>query len=347
MLFFVIGLPGRFAEWCESAARRLVQREFGSAALIAADTFEEVTNTLLRSDGAAHGVVAARHPGGRIRRALAGTGRPFVVVRDDPWASLADLVGRRGLGLAAATRLVASSCASLGSFAVMPGALVLDARRDDPVIVAERIAEHLGLRSGGDDAGAGRGGAAFGIADPAASAASAAWRSALAPGERALAEGALGPGLDEFSGDLGPIAWSPELFFVGDRPEPPAAGGVDITGRARCLLRGPQITLPPAIWSVAVTVEISPDAAEHGFVVEANAGGAHAIIHPGRDGVFEASLTLALGDLPDRPIELLLSTQRPAFHGHLTLLRVVLTAQPHPPAIAAESATVEASPAAP
>ncbi len=143
MLFFVIGLPGRFAEWCESATTRLVRREFGSAALIAADTFEEITHTLLHSGGTAHGVVAARHPGGRIRRALAGTGRPFVVVRDDPWASLADLVGRRGLGLAAATRLVAGSCAALGSFAAMPGALVLDARRDDPVIVAERIAEHL------------------------------------------------------------------------------------------------------------------------------------------------------------------------------------------------------------
>ena len=111
MLFFVIGLPGRFAEWCESATMRLVQHEFGSAEPIAADTFEEVTDALLRG-GAAHGVVAARHPGGRVRRALAGTGRPFVVV-DDPWASLADLVAGQGLAMAAATRLVASSCASL------------------------------------------------------------------------------------------------------------------------------------------------------------------------------------------------------------------------------------------
>ncbi len=70
------------------------------------------------------------------------------------------------------------------------------------------------------------------------------------------------------------------------------------------------------------------------------------LIHPGRSGVFETGLTLALGDLPDRPIELLLSTQRPAFHGHLTLLRVALTPQP-PPEIAAEPATIEASPAAP
>jgi hypothetical protein len=352
MLFFVIGLPGRFAEWCESAATRLVQHEFGSAALIAADTFEEVTHTLLHSGGTAHGVVAARHPGGRIRRALAGSGRPFVVVRDDPWAALADLVAGRGLGLVAATRLVASSCASLGSFAAMPGALVLDARRDDPLTAADRIAAHLGLCSGGGeltapgpggDSGLGAASGA-GAADPAVSAA---WRDALAPDERALAEGALGPGLDDLAGNLGPIAWSPELFFVGDRPEPPATGGVDITGRARCLLRGPQIMLPPAIWSAAVTVEISPDAAEHGFVVEANAGGARAVIHPGRGGVFETSLTLALGDLPDRPIELLLSTQRPAFHGHLTLLRVALTPQPHPPATAAEPATVEAPPSAP
>ncbi len=350
MLFFVIGLPGRFAERCEVAATRLVQQAFGSSALIAANTFEEVTHSLLHSGGTAHGVVAARHPGGRIRRALAGTGRPFVVVRDDPWAALADLVARRGLGLAAATRLVASSCAALGSFAAMPGALVLDARSDDPLTAAKRIAAHLGLCSG-DGGGLGLGGVAGpgGVAGAAAvgPATSAAWREALAPGERALAEGALGPGLADPAGDLGAIAWGPELFVVNDRPQLPATEGVDITGRARCLLRGPQIMLPPAIWSVSVRVDISPDAAEHGFVVEANAGGARTLIHPGRGGVFETSLTVALADLPDRPIELMLSTERPAFHGHLTLLRVVLTPQPPAPELAAAPATIDPRPIAP
>lgn len=346
MLFFVIGLPGRFAEWCESATTQLVQHRFGSAALIAADTFEEITHNLLHSGGTAHGVVAARHPGGRIRRALAGTDRRFIVVRDDPWAALAELVAGRGMGLAAAIRLVASSCASLGAFAAMPGALVLDARGDDPPTAAERIAAHLRLCGGalgGPGTGAASGTAAAGPATP-----SAVWREALAPGERALAEAALGPGLDGFAGNLGPLAWGPELFLVNDRPQLPATGGIDITGRARCLLRGPQIMLPPAIWSVSVTVDISPDAAEHGFVVEANAGGARALIHPGRGGVFETSLTLALDDLPDRPIELMLSTERPAFHGHLTLLRVALTPPPHPtPEIAAEPATIDLRPIAP
>ncbi len=348
MLFFVIGLPGRFAEACERATTRLVQHEFGSAALIGADSFEAITHALLHSGGTAHGVIAARHPGGRIRRALASAGRPFIVVRDDPWVSLAYLVAGRGLGLAAATRLVASSCASLGSFATMPGALVLDARRDDPLAAAERIAGHLGLCSAGAgliDPGrpAEPGGAA--AADPDASAA---WRDALAPGERALAEGALGAGLDDVAGDFGPLAWGPELFFVGDRPELAATGGVDITGRARCLLRGPQIMLPPATWSLSVTVDVSPDAAEHGFLLEATAGAGGAVIRPGRGGEFEATLTLALADLPERPIDLLLSNQRPAFGGHLTLLRVALTPQPPaPPAIAAEPATVGSQPMAP
>ena len=45
-----------------------------------------------------------------------------------------------------------------------------------------------------------------------------------------------------------------------------------------------------------------------------------------------------LDDLPDRPIELILSNERPAFGGHLTLLRVTLTPQPPAPDMLAGAA---------
>ena len=192
MLFFVIGLPGRFAEWCEAATVRLVQHAFGPAERISADTLEEITQSLLRS-GATHGVVASRDPGFRIRRALVEAGRPFVVVRDDPGASLAHLVARRGLAMAAATRQVASSCASLISFGASPGALVLDAHRHgaDRLPVAAAIARHLQLEvSDGDIADiVGSLDEGRDILDPSDAAA---WWDGLDPGERAIASGALG-----------------------------------------------------------------------------------------------------------------------------------------------------------
>jgi hypothetical protein len=157
------------------------------------------------------------------------------------------------------------------------------------------------------------------------------WRDALDSGERAIASGALGPYLDgSAGGGLGPIIWAPQLFFAGDRPGMPATGGVDITGRARCLMRGPNILLPPANWSFSVTLDVSAEAAEHSFVVEAAAGVvmSRIIIRPTAAGIIETDLTVALEELPDQPIELLLSNERPAFGGHLALLGVTLTPRP-------------------
>jgi hypothetical protein len=334
MLFFVIGLPGRFAEWCEDATVRLVRHAFGPADRISADTLEEITQSLLRSD-ATHGVVASRDPGSRIRRALVEAGRPFVVVRDTPLAALAHLVTRRGLTVAAATQQVASSCASIRSFGASPGGLVLDADRDgiDRLSVAGAIARHLQLEvSDGDIAGIVSSlDASPEILHPGNAAI---WWDGLDPGERAIASGALGPYLDRSSGcRLGPITWAPELFFVGDRPGERATGGVDITGRTRCLLRGPHIMLPPATWSFSVAVDVSPEAAEHSILIEATAGGviSGTVLRPAGAGLIEADLTLGLDELPDRRVQLELSTQRPAFAGHLTLVRVTLTPQPPTP----------------
>ena len=344
MLFFVIGLPGRFAEWCEAATVRLVQHAFGPAERISADTLEEITQSLLRS-GAMHGVVASRDPGFRIRRALVEAGRPFVVVRDDPGASLAHLVARRRLAMAAATRQVASSCASLISFGASPGALVLDAHRHgaDRLPVAAAIARHLQLEVSDGDISDIVGSLDEGpdILDPYDAIA---WRDGLDPGEQAIASGALGPYLDHSPGlGLGPITWAPELFFICDQPGVPATGSVDITGRARCLLRGPHIMLPPAIWSFSVAVDVSPEAAEHSILIEAAAGGgvSRTVLQPAAAGVVEADFILGFDELPDRRVELLLSTQRPAFAGHLTLVRVSLTPQPPTPIAAPAEASAD------
>ena len=97
------------------------------------------------------------------------------------------------------------------------------------------------------------------------------------------------------------------------------------------MLRGPEILLPPGTWSVTAHLEISPDAAEHSYVLEATAGVAlsRTVIRPAAGGAVEANLSLALSELPDRPLELRLYNERPAFGGHISLSHV--TAIPSPP----------------
>jgi hypothetical protein len=331
MLFFVMGFPGRFSEWCEAVAGRFAARVSGSTGTIHANTLEELALGAMKLR-TSQLVIAARQPGGSLLRALAQAGRPFILVLDDPRRALAYLITGQGVGMPIATQLVASSCASVMCFHETPGALVLRAERDSKnwVSTAATIARHLQLEiTDGEIAdivsSLGEGGL---VLDPSKITE---WWEGLDPGERAIAYGALGPYLEGSAGEgLGPITWAPDLFFIGDRPGERATGGVDITGRARCLLRGPDIMLPPGIWSLSLVVDVSPEAAEHSFVVEAMAGSvvSRSMIRPARDGIVETELILALEDLPDQPIDLRLSNERPAFGGHLTLLRVTLTPQP-------------------
>ena len=70
MLLFVIGLSGRFAEWCDNLTLQLGQGALGQSEIVHANTLEEIARNLLQQ-GTSQGTVALRHPGGRVRRALA------------------------------------------------------------------------------------------------------------------------------------------------------------------------------------------------------------------------------------------------------------------------------------
>jgi hypothetical protein len=333
MLFFVVGPPGQFAERCTALTMHLAQRAFSAVELTEGSTLEEIAGNLLRRN-VSHGVVAAHQPGGRLRRALLESGQPFIIAEADPQAALAELVLGRGVELAAAIRLVAGNCAAVRCFRDLPGALVVRADRDwgEPLSLAAAIARHLRLDA--DEQQIGEIAAGLGDTDT-AGAKAADWWKGLGQAERAIAEGALGAYLEPTpEHELRPLRWSPELFFVGDGLNEPVTRDIDITGRARCLLRGPQILIPPGDWLLSAAFEASPEAAEHSFVLEVTAGAAlgRASIEPHEGGAVRTELAFALGELPDRPIELTLSNERPAFGGHLRLTGVTLTPQPAAPA---------------
>src|SRR6516162_9131532 len=146
MLYFVIGLPGRFTEWCDAATGEIVRRALGPTELLRADTLEEISLWMMRT-GASRGVVASRQPGGRLRSALIEASRAFLVVVEDPRTALAEAVQRRPNDVAAAAQLVASSCAGIAHYVSSPGALALFRDRDggDPGNMARAIARHLTL----------------------------------------------------------------------------------------------------------------------------------------------------------------------------------------------------------
>lgn len=339
MFFFVFGLPGRFAQWCDALTVELAGLALGRTGLSHAETLDQLALNAL-STGASHGVVAARQPGGKLRAALGDDRRDLIVALDDPRPALVDLVLGQGVGLAAATQAVASSCGALWDWAAMPGALILHAERDaaQPAETAAAIARHLRIAI--DDA------ALAGILRDLAGASpvrpphdTTQWWNALQPAEQQMMIGALEPYVGDDDRALSAITWTRELFFLADRPTERVVGPVDITGRARRLFDGPHIMLPPGAWSLSLSARLSRGAVEHEFLVEITADRplAAGTLSPQRDGRAEIRLDFVLDALTERPLAVRLSSTRAAFDGAILIDRVTL--------VRSDAASAEVAPA--
>ena len=330
MIFFSVGLPGRFAKWCDAVVARLARHALGSVEVVSLNTLEELALAMIRT-GATHFVVCSRQPGGGVQSALTQAGKRFIAVRDEPRIALRDLSLQPGFDLVEATRAVASSCAAMLGYSALPGALVLTAGNEDqePVSVASAIARHL----------------EFDVSEPEIEriictlrqegivpgrSADSRWWESLAEPEQALVNGALGAYVDYYAGgDLTGITWERELFFVGDQPNERATRPIDVTGRARCLIYGPYIMLPPGSWSVSVLLGFSKEAAELGYVAEIVAGThlSRVNLQPEGEGVFEVNLAISIEPSMDHPVEVRLFSERAGFDGRLALGQVTLRRQ--------------------
>lgn len=331
MLFFVAGLPGRFAEWCDEVTARLVQAKLGPTQILHANTLDEIARGLLRA-GPSQAVLSSRQPGGRLRTALVAAQRRFVVALDDPRIALSQIAGRGSDNMVAAIRAVAGSCAGIAGYVAAPGALPLYAEpaSRDAEATASTIADHFQLSV--DNAALAeivRDLADSGIA-PERSDAVEAW-AALDDDAKGVAIGALGSFINSFVvRDLQPIHWAPALFSQGDRPAEPASRSVDITGRARCLVHGPHITLPPGHWSLVLELVFSPEAADYEFAVEVSAGAplGYRLIRPQRGGGLETNIEFVVDEGGEHPIDIRLSSQRAAFDGTVRLATATLLPLP-------------------
>lgn len=325
MIVFSMGLPSRLADWCDAVIAKLMESGSGSVEVVALRTFDEVAAAVIRSS-AQHIIGSCRQPVLRLQTEIAGSNRPFVVAVGDPRIALRDLTQRLGYDLPSATREVASSCAAVLTLAAAPNALVLSERSTrDPVAAAMAIAGHFGLplgeaaaaaavaalaqagltRDGGDDS---------------------LWWDQLDSRGQALVNGALAAYAGYAAGSkLEPIVWQPELFYVGGGPPdqlaPPVNGPIDITGRARFLVIGPYINLPPGSWSANVVLGFSAETAGMTFVIEVGAGTvlAHTRVTPSAEQIIEANLHFTIDGSASSATEIRIFTERAAFEGRLAL----------------------------
>lgn len=333
MIYFSVGLPCRFTDWCDTVTRLLVEQARGkSAAVVNINTLEDFALGVI---GAEAPVLVISRQLGRLQKVLARGNKRVVVALDDPRLTLEALVEQYGIDFADAVRAVASSCASMVGCAALPEALVLSAEIDgaDAAATAQAIARHLDLAVAEHDiANIVAYVAHFGLTQPRAQAGS--WWERLDEERRRAAAGALDPYIAHFAGgELGSITWERHLFLINE--EQPAeerrlaTRPVDVTGRPRPLVHGPYVALPAGSWSATIALGFSSEAAEMNYVIDVYGDRqlASIPITPKNERTIEVDLHFAIDEPLDQPIVIRVSNERAAFDGRLALGYVTLT--PH------------------
>ncbi len=253
----------------------------------------------------------------------------FLLAIASPRAAVSDMIAKRGYDLVGALRGVASSAGVTRRLASLPDALVLqsDHQYKTPAATARTICDHFDIAISDHDLRR-----ILSQVDSSGVRDAEQWWSDLSDDQRILIDEAL-EGFCEPGGQAERFTWSPQLFFMGDSPNEAPTQAIDITGRARCLLYGPFITIPPGHWSVHVTLASSKASGGTAFVVEAFAGSplGHVVIHaPAAGGVFDAHLTFTIESSDasaDHPFQVRIFNERAVFDGRLGLGKVTLTAQ--------------------
>jgi hypothetical protein len=121
--------------------------------------------------------------------------------------------------------------------------------------------------------------------------------------------------------------WTPDLFAYNTKLEGlclGAAGNVDLTGRARLLIFGPQITLSPGSWSVTVSLLVDPENSRSRLTIswgdtERQKSRAAEIE---KLGIYKITLTNEWQALSEA--ELKIFSDRPHFRGVIRLVSVVV-----------------------
>lgn len=334
MILFSIGLPSRFAEWCDAVTTGLAARAFGAVENVAVNTLDEFAAAVLRTR-APHIVACSRQPVLRLQSEIVLGEQPFLVTCGDPRAAVRHLIEYAGQDLTEAIRAVASSCAAMRMLTTAPNALVLsDREAADPAGMASAIANHFGLAVSADQ-----------ISEVFAELAEAgmapqrgddrAWQDGLGERERAIVNGALQPYVAHLAigADLEPLIWERELFYIFEDPPAPlpvsATRPVDITGRARVLVYGPYMNLPPGGWSASVVVGLSAETAGMSFLVDVCAGRqlSYARLESAGAQVTEVRIDFVVDNTLDQRIEVRVLSERAAFDGRLALGQVTLRPQ--------------------
>ena len=95
MIFFSVGLPGRFAEFCDELTLQLAKRSFGAIGYGAFSTLDDIACAAIGAE-IPHLMAVLRQPVVRLQTEIVKSGRPFLVALGDIHSAIGGLVQRPG-----------------------------------------------------------------------------------------------------------------------------------------------------------------------------------------------------------------------------------------------------------
>ena len=325
MILVACGLPGRFAEDCESLIAALGRSVTPGFRSFNADSLAGLGAALLQNDPG-DALAVTRQPATDLVAQLKTMATPFVLAWENPEACVAALMQDHGLNFLEAVRATANSCAAAYALLRLPGALVLH-REDAGTMagIARKLGTHYRLGMAPEEIDAVAQTVTLRQPPP----------SAHGPGSAGdpdidrllpdLAAAALDPAQGWLrTGELQAVVWHRDLFYSGDQSGASPPPWIDVTGPARCLFYGPYIRLPAGNWSCSLLFGCRADAAGLGLVAEIFAGAvlARAEFTVGEAGFFELEFSCNLA--ADDPVEIRLFNPKAAFEGHICLIQAAL-----------------------
>ena len=338
MIFLSVGLPGRFATWCDAIIAGLAGARGGSVSTGVWPPIEQLPRlwpvpnaldgiaTKLIGNRSEHLVIGLRHPDDPLYAALEALQTRFVVALDDPRVAVTELLEASGAELAAATRVVASCCALTMRLAALPGALALkpDCPPAGPQGAVAAVAAHFGLAASKTCLAR----IARQLAANRPDSGATALPAAISGTQWQVIDGAVGSYAERFTGGgFGRVLWRRELFAQNTEGYPRPTGIIDIAGPPRPLIFGPYIQLPPGRWSARVIFGVSPQGARCTFLVDASADQrqlAHAVFVPGTGGVHAVDLDFAIEPPMRNGLEIRVMVTSEGAAGQMALGHVML-----------------------
>lgn len=335
----IVGLYGSFNDVCRDICLELLGEAGRSPLLIDVgvdggsanphvelDTLGGLASQLLKAQNDKALAVSWRFDSA-FAETLANAGRPFLLVIDDPKRSILTLLDQ-GVDLPNAVRTMTMSSACLIDLLKAPHAelLLRDQAVRDPTDIAQRCLRTLNLPTETSDIDAARRIVERHLAKmpPPPADISSELRGKLGDEGALAVEGALAGFWAAFNGRaLGPVIATRPLF-INEALAPFVSAPIDATGRARCLLLGPFISLPAGNWTLRMVMAFSPELTGTPFTLDVTGTGQGGPKELGRVsfeaivGRYVAQITFNHRD-PSRPLEFRLFVDKPTFEGLVSL----------------------------